>query len=171
MMLKAAVVLAFFTASALAGESLDIGTFAGVYKHRFVNSDVTGQKFLGEDILEIVKLSPREAYFRIHLDFFNGHMCALYGVAKIEANVLVYRSSGTVHRNCVFKMTVGAKSIVFTDVGGYCRADSCGSRGGYDNTRFELNIRRPIRYMKRLKASREYAEALEDAGLNLGKHR
>ncbi len=41
-------------------------SMAGVYKHRFANGLVTGEKFQSEDVLEIVPYQAGAAYFRIH---------------------------------------------------------------------------------------------------------
>ena len=69
-----------------------IDTLAGVYKTQFKNGNIDGGKYDSEDILEIVKVSPTAAYVRTHLEFFNGHVCNIQGVADVEDGALVYRA-------------------------------------------------------------------------------
>lgn len=164
-MLKAAAALALFTACALAGESLDVGSLAGVYKHRFRNSQVDGPDFTSENVLEIVKLPDGRAYFRTHLEFYNGHTCDLSGVASAEGARLVYREHTDQDRDCVFTIAPDGGSLVLGDADNACKLSYCGMRGRFIGAVFDKKSRRTIRYMKRLLASPEYAEALEQAGL------
>ena len=46
--------------------------------------------------------------------------------------------------------------------GGNCRAYSCGARGGYHGAGFPIKSRRTIRYLKLVKASREFIEAVDE---------
>ena len=64
-----------------------IAQLEGVYKHRFPNGDVAGNKYTSEDILEFVGISDVAAYLRLYLEFFNGHTCGLAGIVE-------YRDSG-----------------------------------------------------------------------------
>jgi hypothetical protein len=151
--------------AALAGDALDLDSIAGMYGRYFQDGTVTGESYQGEDILEIVKLSPRQVYFRTHLDFYNGHVCSLFGVAAVEGNALVYRASTTPGGTCVFKMVVAGGRITFADADHVCTRENCGERGNLDGTSFPLSARRPIRYMARLKSSWQYKSALATAGL------
>jgi hypothetical protein len=69
---------------------IDIDKIAGVYKKQFRNGNISGDKYDSEDILEIVKTSPSTAYVKTHLEFFNGHVCNIYGVADVKGSALVY---------------------------------------------------------------------------------
>jgi hypothetical protein len=60
---------------------------------------------------------------------------------------------------CEMNLVVKGGKLVFNDIG-RCRDHFCGARGAFDGTAFPLTARRPIRYMARLKASREYRDAL-----------
>src|SRR5436190_18737451 len=64
---------------------------AGVYKRSFANGTVDGDKYTSEDVLEIVPVGPRTAYVRARLQFYNGHSCSMYGIARAEGPRLVYR--------------------------------------------------------------------------------
>src|SRR5262245_52699828 len=79
------------TATRADAASLDIDKVAGVYKYSFRNGDTSGAKYTSENILEIVKVSSTTAYFRVHLEFFNGHLCEESGVAQVVNRTLVYR--------------------------------------------------------------------------------
>jgi len=45
----------------LASVAPNLDQAVGVYKRRFANSDVSGDKFASEDIFELVKISPKTA--------------------------------------------------------------------------------------------------------------
>jgi hypothetical protein len=76
----AVAVLAIFAAHA-GGPDLD--ELAGVYIKHFLNGDVSGTKFWSDDVFEIVKVSPSATYFPTYLNFYNGHECALSGIAEV----------------------------------------------------------------------------------------
>jgi hypothetical protein len=56
------------------------------------------------------------------------------------------------------------KEVRFDDADQTCKA-SCGARGSFDGEAFLRSARREIRYLERLKASREYREALGEVVL------
>jgi hypothetical protein len=147
------------------GKTPDLDKHAGVYKQRFENGLVSGETYISEDIFELVKVSKGAAYFRVHMEFFNGHECNLWGIAELTAAALVYHGPVDYDgKPCVFNITADGDGIVFDDVGGACRNLSCGARGGYGNgehfsASFMHKSRRPIRYMRTLLASTEYTEA------------
>ena len=45
-----------------------------------------------DDVLEIVKISDRDAYMRVHLRFDNGHICDFSAIGTLEGEALVYRT-------------------------------------------------------------------------------
>ncbi len=143
----------------------DLDKVAGVYKHRFVNGDVSGNRFTSEDVFELVKLSPRTAYFRIHAEFYNGHMCALWGVADLEPDALTYHGQPNFEGHpCVLKFSVNKDGVITNDVGGFCRLESCGARGGYgygNAVSSSFKARRSIRYLPRILQSWQYAAAVK----------
>jgi hypothetical protein len=135
----------------------------GVYKNRFANSTVQDEHFESEDILEIVSYSANAIYFRVHLEFYNGHTCDLYGVAAYENSGFVFHGTSDVS-DAICNLTIRAEggNVTLDDVGSNCRTYSCGARGGYHDVSFPIKSRREIKYMKRLKASHEYAGAGAD---------
>jgi len=135
----------------------------GVYKTRFANSTVHDEKFLSEDILEIVSYDTDKIYFRLHLEFFNAHICDLFGIATYEEGSFVFHGpAGVSEEPCKLAISIADRSIKLDDAGGNCRQYSCGARGGYSGAGFPLSSRREIRYLKLVKASREYAEAITE---------
>ncbi len=144
----------------------DLDQVVGVYKHRFSNSDVSGDKFTSENIFELVKLSPKAAYFRIHSEFYNGHTCNLSGVADLEADALTYHGPPDFEGHpCVLKFAVNKQGIITNDVGGVCHLTSCGARGGYgDGTHvdYPFTAKRNIRYKAIILKSQEYAQAVKE---------
>lgn len=161
-----AAAVALLALGAASPAPLDPAKLAGVYTVDFTNGLVTGETYRSENLLEIVPTAPGAAYVHTELEFYNGHSCALWGVAHVEGTELVYRSRQEPltpgDAPCVLHVfTKGGK--VMLDDQGTCQA-WCGARGTLSGIDFPLSKRRPIRYMASLKASREYAEALaEDA--------
>jgi hypothetical protein len=159
-----ALILAGVSAAAPAADTaLSIDGLAGVYKDRFQNGLVDGTNYTSEDVLEIVKVSPNEAYIRAELAFFNGHSCSISGIARRDGEKLVYRPRES-HSDgpCALTLRRQGDKLVFGDTNGQCKAGYCGARGGFDDVGFKLSARRPIRYMRRLLASHEYAQAIAE---------
>jgi hypothetical protein len=155
------ILLATATASLAADKAPD--SLAGRYYRQFPNSFVSGEKYTGEDIVEIVPVGPGAAYVRIHLDYYNGHSCGIYGIAKAEAGALVYRevrdpSAVADGRQCVLTVSHSGKSLSIDDAEGSCRG-YCGARGTLTQVTLPYASKRPIRYMARLKASDEFKAA------------
>lgn len=159
-----AVAVAVAATAAIAAPGFaQIDDLAGVYRYAYPNMLADGEKFTSEHVLEIVKLSRTEAYIRSHMEFYNGHVCGVWGVAKLEGDALVYRP----HRNdtdaaCVLTLRKKGNRIVFGDADNACKYDFCGEHGYLDGVEYPLSSRRPIRYMKRLQASRQYGEAIAE---------
>jgi hypothetical protein len=132
---------------------------AGVYKHRFMSATITPGKAPGEadepyqaeDVIEIVPYDADHVYVRAHLDFYNGHICDVAGMARYPP--------------CTLKVGVEHGQLTLTDratpdAASSCRA-YCGARGSLDYS-IGMDKRRTIRYLDRLKASREYKRAVDD---------
>ena len=141
---------------------------AGVYKTRFKNALVGGETYVSENILEIVPTHGRTAYFRVHLEFYNGHECAISGIAEARTDTLVYRGPDDVDgQPCVLSLRRAHDGVhIYEGENGACRNQTCGARGGYGFTPdgaadFAAASRRPIRYLPRLLASDEYATAVK----------
>ena len=62
---------------------------AGRYFSQFADGRVTGEKYTGEDIVEVVPVASHAAYIRVHLDYYNGHTCGIYEVASSRAMLLL----------------------------------------------------------------------------------
>jgi hypothetical protein len=145
------------------GSNAAIQAMEGVYKKRFANSTVGGEKYQSEDILEIVKFGKQEIYFRLHLEFFNGHVCNLFGIARYVDGRFVFRQASQGNDGgCTLSFAKSDGSIRVSDVDGACRDRYCGARGGFNDVKFPLSSRRGIRYRKRLLASRQYRQAVEE---------
>jgi hypothetical protein len=162
--LRIAVLVAFLSTAAVAGDaSVAIGKLEGLYTHRFRNGDVSGAKFTSTDKLAIVRVDRGAAFFRTELNFFNGHICELSGIAEAEKGALVYRDdSRGPEEPCRLRLVPGRGRIKFEDVEGHCRKESCGARGGYDGAAFKTASRRTLDELEKLKASDEYKEAVAE---------
>lgn len=146
---------------------------AGVYKHRFTSGVIVpgtdrDEPYQAEDIIEIVPYDREHVYTRVHLDFYNGHSCGIYGMARFEDGMFVYRSTmPPLAGNPVCTLKIGQKDgkLTLTDrsspVSGRTCEAYCGVRGSL-NYEIGMERRRPIRYLDRLKASRQYREAVDE---------
>ena len=152
-------IAAVLSAGAADAADLNLDQITGRYFHGFANGNTEGGRYWSEDILEIVKISPTTAYFRTHLEFFNGHQCGLSGVAEVIGPSLIYRQADP---PCELDLTVGGGKITFNDHDQKCREQSCGMRGEYSGAAFKLSGRRKIRYLTKLLASDEYLNAIKD---------
>ncbi|MGZ3691968.1 MAG: hypothetical protein ACXVAX_10720, partial [Pseudobdellovibrio sp.] len=132
-----------------AGDKM-ISQIEGVYKERFDNALVSGEEYKSENILEIVRVSKSSIYFKTHLDFYNGHECNLFGKAQFsKVGRFVYQED-----QCVFTIAVDGKEVVLDDKG-TCK-DYCGARGSLGDVHFPLDKKREIKYLARLKKSKDY---------------
>ncbi|HEY8698423.1 MAG TPA: hypothetical protein VIM02_12475 [Rhizomicrobium sp.] len=148
-----------------------VGSIQGVYKtrHQIAMYDTAlapaDQHVAVEDVMEIVAQPGGAAYVRLHLTFDNGHLCGLHGIAEPEGDALVYRPRDNIEGPCALSLRSHAGRLVFGDADDACKFDFCGARGILNGAGFPLSSRRPIRYLPRLLASREYAEARAERGL------
>jgi hypothetical protein len=119
--------------------------------------------------VEIVRYDDNHIYVRAKFEFYNGHQCDVSGIAGYEGGAFVFHdpapsADGTAQ--CTLSVRQTDKDIEFTDrltPDGVATCRSyCGARGSLSATTIARASKRPIRYMDRLKASREYARAIED---------
>jgi hypothetical protein len=145
---------------------------AGVYKHRFMSGAIVPGKadepYQAEDVIEIVPYDADHVYLRVHLDFYNGHDCTIWGLARYEDGAFVYRGNEPElegHPQCLLRVGIDKGKLRLTDRDGEHGVSSCsaycGARGSL-NYDIGLDQRRPIRYMDRLKASRQYKQAIDE---------
>jgi hypothetical protein len=147
----------------------------GVYKHRFGNGLVSGEKYQSEDIVEIVGYSDDAIYFRASLQFYNGHSCGISGIAKFSNDAFVYKSDmyQTEQKVCTLKISSNSGSLNITD---RISAESpstcsayCGARGSLSSYEIGQAKKRKIRYMPLILKSRQYVEAVEEYQKGSGK--
>lgn len=148
---------------------ITVDAVAGVYKKRFMNGDVSGDQYISENVLEIVKYDEKNAYIRSRLEFYNGHTCAIWGVARLDGRELLYsewhdRDPWAKDKGpavCTLRIGIFGDRLIFSDDNGTCYHFHCGMREGFGESYFERSGRRKIRYMQRLLSSKEYSEAVE----------
>lgn len=145
-----------------------IDRVAGVYKKTFTNGLISGEEFQSEDVFEIVKLSDNTAYINYALFFFNGHTCALSGVAEEKNGKLFYADQSPLNPEggCTLEISMKGNDLITNDTSDYAKVQQgcnyyCGARGTLENVSFPVKSKREIRYMKRLKNSEEFKEALK----------
>ena len=138
----------------------------GVYNRKFQNTLASGEKYASENVLEIVRISDNAAYFRTHLEFYNGASCGLSGLARYSIKgILVFDDpeppSWADDTRCRLRFEETSDEIRLLDPDGSCARAHCGIRGGFDRESFPVSSRRPIPYMQKLKNSEGYKKALE----------
>lgn len=145
-----------------------IKNIEGVYKSRFENGLVSGETYQSEDIIEIVRYSPETIYFRVSLQFFNGHTCGLSGIAKYVDEAFVYKSevSSPEQRACTLKISAKKDVLHITDrvnadSASTCR-EYCGIRGSLGDYSIDRSKKRKIRYLPIVLKSRQYIDAVEE---------
>jgi hypothetical protein len=149
-----------------------IAGIEGVYKKSVTSAVVDpggGQdkEYVVEDIVEIVRFDDSHVYLRAKLNFYNGHSCSIYGIATYENNAFVYRHSDeNSAETCALSVASNGEFLLLTDRSGpdapsTCKS-YCGARGSLTDFKIEMSKRRPIRYMNIIKASREYAAAVDE---------
>ncbi|HVT61136.1 MAG TPA: hypothetical protein VHR45_22420 [Thermoanaerobaculia bacterium] len=135
----------------------------GVYKKRFANALADGTGLTSEDILEIVPIGQAALYFRVHLEFYNGHVCNQHGIARFtRAGRFVFHARDEPlpgHRRCRLQIAVTGDEIQILDPESSCK-DNCGMRGSFDRAAFPRSALEPIGYLDRLKRSKEYQESV-----------
>lgn len=156
-----------FGNQAAAGEFID--KIAGVYKDRFPNGLVSGETYTSENIMEVVPHAPHAAYITYHLEFFNGHLCSLQGIAEEKNGELLYTEPPQNDAiPCRLRVWLDKGKLMTDDVSEYekhpdlyggCRA-YCGARGSFTNVDFNYSTRRKIRYMAKLLKSSDYTDAV-----------
>jgi hypothetical protein len=156
-----AVLLGFAATAVLGATGLSLDSIAGVYKSTVRGKGQDGA-YAYESVLEIVKTSRNQAYIRAHLAFDAGHLCGVWGIAAVEGDALVYRPRRNPGDQCALRLKKAGNRLVFDDANDACQMDFCGANAQFDRSGFALSSRTPIRYMKRLLASRQYALAIAE---------
>jgi hypothetical protein len=156
--------LTLVAATAPAGDVAQ--SLAGRYYKQFADALVSGEKYTGEDIVEIVPVGPHAAYLNVHLDYYNGHTCKVSGLARQQGDALVYRDDPQAgDSDCTLKVSRNGGSLTLDDTnraGDATCAQYCGARGSLSGATLPYASQRPIRYMPRLKASQDYRDAVAE---------
>lgn len=145
-----------------------ISEMHGVYKYRFIGSDTSGNKWKAENIVEIVPFDDAHVYFRAYLETVNGHNCHVYGIAAHEDGKFVYRDpqfDEIFKQRCTLNISLTKTKLQLSDTVGAGGESTCpmycGARARLDDFSIARSSRREIRYLKLVKASRQYLEAVD----------
>lgn len=163
-MKKHLTITALAVAGIAAAPSSPVTALAGRYSAHFKNGLISGERYFSDDVAEIVPVDASHAYVRFALQFANGHSCSLAGVAKAKGDSLVYvEPAGKMYGDVRCTLTIarhGAK-LAWDDNEGSCRT-YCGARGSFIHDDLPWSSKRAITYLPRLKASRQYRDALTE---------
>jgi hypothetical protein len=154
--------------------SKKIKEIEGVYKNQFeigiYNPDQDEDDIVKvEDIVEIVRHTSDEIYFSADLQFNNGYNCSIYGIAKYDNGIFVYKSgkiSDPDETPCTIKISTNEKYLVITDqpneeAGQTCNA-YCGMNASLTNYEIELSYKKKIDDISIIKKSTQYAAAVDE---------
>ncbi len=159
--------VAIAAGAAIAAGVSPVQTLAGVYSESFQNQLVNGESYQAENVLTIVPTGPRAAYFDTSLEFYNGHQCAVSGIAHVEGSELVYHepvSKQVGDERCVLHLARKGRKVVISDEEGTCKA-YCGARGSLSGIGLPASSRSAMTRRDRLKIAGDIKQALqEDAG-------
>lgn len=147
--------------AALSGNAT--AALSGRYGRHFINGDMDGNVGGSDDVVEIVPAGDGAAYVRVELQFYNGHQCSIAGIGAVEGGRIVYDDRAAFQPGdppCVLTVSRKGNSLLLDDADGSCKA-YCGARGSLSRATLPFASRRPIRYLARLKASREFTDALQ----------
>ncbi len=160
-MRRAVALMAVFCLGAAAPASSPVSQLAGRYSLHFLNGMMDGTRYWADNVVEIVPIDAGHAFTRLSFEFANGHQCALSGVATAEGKALVYHepASGVAEGKCHLRLTHDGAKLGIDDDGGSCSM-YCGARGTLSGISLPWKSKRAITYLPRLKASREYADAV-----------
>jgi hypothetical protein len=152
-------------AAIAAAPASPVTSLAGRYSKHFKNGDVGGNVYWSDDVIEIVPVDASHAYFRADLQFYNGHVCGISGIARAVGSTLVYaekQPSPGETTSCRLIISAKGKALLLDDGGNSCQAH-CGARGSLNKFDFvPFASRRPITYMAKLKGSSQYNDAIAD---------
>lgn len=161
-MVLAALTLSGVAASAAAPAL--VSSLAGRYSRHFHNGLVSGERYQSDDVVEIVPVDAGHAYLRLSLQFYNGHSCSLWGIARAERDELVYREPAAKQvgdRQCTISVQRRGDQLSWTDGNGSCSA-YCGARGSLTDGGLPWASRRKIAYLARLRASSQFHDAMSE---------
>ena len=93
-----------------------------------------------KDVLGLKELEDGSLKFSSHLSFFNGHSCAISGIAKQDNSGWLFAENLPIGQNgedieCMFNISVQDEMIVLNG-GNECRTYYCGMRGHLNNIKF-----------------------------------
>jgi hypothetical protein len=144
----------------------------GVYKHRFPHRIDLGnkhdEKYTAEDVIEVVHHGDEHIYLRASLTLDNGHVCHFHGIAGYDKGAFVYYDPNpNLNDKQVCTVTIAAKgeSLTLSDRAGptgpsTCTA-LCGTRGHLGDYAIPASGKEKITYLAKLKASKEYRQAVK----------
>lgn len=170
------LVICFFACAAIASTSTStneeklIANVSGVYKNRFESEFLVDayknqhEKYVAENILEIVPYSKNEFYFRTHLEFYGGIVRGLSGIAKYTGKNTFFYQTNEVSETCNFQIIFKEEDIEFTYEPANADHTTCTpeTSGPLRGKFFKRNEKRAIKYMPRLLASEKYMKAIKE---------
>lgn len=173
--MKFVLILAALALPALAADTPSatlISEIEGVYKHRFPGKIVVAGKadeqYESEDVVEVVRQDDEHIYMGASLTLSNGRHCKFHGIAGYENGVFIFRDPNpdlSDKQSCMVTMSVKGDALRLTDrvtpKGPSTCKTVCGARGSLGDYAIATSKKSKITYLPKLKASKEYKQALK----------
>jgi len=140
-----------------AGATLTTADLAGRYTRTFRTGLVSGENYMATDVVTVVATSRTRALVNFDLTFFNGHICSLTGIARLEGRALVYRRPGRFAGDppCILRLWRQGARLRWNADNNSCRED-CGARGSFTDGGMRWSSRRPISRAGRARILRDF---------------
>lgn len=120
--------------------SIVLNKIAGVYKYRFQNEDMEGNKYESEDVIKVEPIDEVTAHVDLQINGFNGHGCEFKGsLVYTPKKDFMYRDPS---RECAVTMKLENDSLIF----GMRTEENCfcGSRMDLRGYSIEISRRKGI---------------------------
>lgn len=149
-----------------------INDVEGVYKHRFADRIVVSgkpdEKYEAENVVEVVRHDDDHVYLGASVTLDGGRRCSFHGVATYENGAFIYRDPNpdlSDKQSCMVTLSVKGDSLLLTDratpKGPSTCKTVCGKRGSLGDYAFSAGSKAKITYLPKLKASKEYKQAVK----------
>lgn len=158
--LSAAILL---SAGLSEARSQPLDRISGHYTAQSTGSAAGNAQMPAGNSLDLVPVTPKDAYFRVALQPGESHRCAISGVGVWDGSKLIYKAKPAslprANPPCILIVQWDATGASLYDKTGICRVAYCTGTSGFSGVRFPLSGRSSVDNAGTLRQSTDYAEA------------
>ena len=159
--LSAAILL---SASLSEARSQPLDRISGHYTAQNTGSTAGNAQMPAKNSLDLVPVTPNDAYFRIALQTGEQHRCAISGIGVWDGSKLIYKTKPAslprANPPCILIVQWDATGASLYDKTGVCKVAYCTGTSGFSGVHFPLSGRSSVNNAGTLRQSTDYAEAL-----------